>query len=177
MYQVKNISKAFADKQVLDSVSFALNNEVVALIGENGAGKTTLLRIMLGEIEQDDGQMLSGTTSVGYVPQHPELEATIIENFDNTTEQWQIDIALEDVGLRDIPLDFATSLLSGGQKTRLAIARVLAQSPSPGVLLLDEPTNNLDTEGLCWLEKFIHGFVGSVIIVSHDRSFINRICR
>lgn len=171
MYKLTNIYKSFADKQVLSDINLTLHNEVVALIGENGAGKTTLLRILLGEIEPDDGHVqMNG--AVGYVAQHPNFGRTIAECFNANTEQWRIDIALEDVGLSK-PMDFLTNNLSGGQKTRLSIAMVLAQDPAPEVLLLDEPTNNLDAEALKWIKTFVESFKGAVVIVSHDRSFIN----
>ena len=171
MYKLTHIYKSFADKQVLSDINLTLHNEVVALIGENGAGKTTLLKILLGEVEPDDGNVQQNG-AVGYVPQHPNFGKTIADCFDATIEQWRIDIALEEVGLNK-PMDFLTSKLSGGQKTRLSIAMVLAVNNHPDVLLLDEPTNNLDAEALKWLKSFAKGFRGAVVIVSHDRTFIN----
>ncbi|MCA9347645.1 ABC-F family ATP-binding cassette domain-containing protein [Candidatus Saccharibacteria bacterium] len=171
MYKLTHIYKSFADKQVLSDINLTLHSEVVALIGENGAGKTTLLKILLGEIEPDDGRVQQNG-AVGYVPQHPNFGKTIADCFDATIEQWRIDIALEDVRLEK-PMSFLTSKLSGGQKTRLSIAMVLATNNQPDVLLLDEPTNNLDAEALKWLKFFVKNFRGAVVIVSHDRSFIN----
>lgn len=174
MYKLTKIYKSYADKVVLQDVNLTLKDEVIALIGENGAGKTTLLKIMLGVIEADDGNIVHNGT-VGYVPQHPVFEPTVRECFEAKVEQWQIDIALQDVGL-DKPMGFKTHELSGGQKTRLSIAMALAGTFQPDVLLLDEPTNNLDTEALMWLRDFVKRFKGSILIVSHDRSFINETC-
>ncbi|MCA9333268.1 ABC-F family ATP-binding cassette domain-containing protein [Candidatus Saccharibacteria bacterium] len=171
MYKLTHIYKSFADKQVLSDINLTLHNEVVALIGKNGAGKTTLLKILLGEVEPDDGNVQKNG-AVGYVPQHPKFGKTIADCFDVSIEQWRIDIALEEVGL-DKQMDFLTCKLSGGQKTRLSIAMVLAVNNQPDVLLLDEPTNNLDAKALKWLKSFVKGFRGAVVIVSHDRTFIN----
>ena len=156
MYKLTHIYKSFADKQVLSDINLTLHNEVVALIGKNGAGKTTLLKILLGEVEPDDGNVQKNG-AVGYVPQHPKFGKTIADCFDVSIEQWRIDIALEEVGL-DKQMDFLTCKLSGGQKTRLSIAMVLAVNNQPDVLLLDEPTNNLDAKALKWLKSFVKGF-------------------
>jgi macrolide transport system ATP-binding/permease protein len=86
-----------------------------------------------------------------------------------------IDYALNLVGLETISKDGFLGNMSGGQKTRVAVAQVLAQDPEPTVLLLDEPTNNLDTEGLDWLEDFVKRFKGAILFVSHDRRFINAV--
>ena len=131
MYKLTHIYKSFADKQVLSDISLILHNEIVALIGENGAGKTTLLKILLGEIQPDEGYVHQ-SGGVGYVAQHPDFGKTIADCFDASVEQWRIDIALEDVGLTK-PMNFLTAKLSGGQKTRLSIAMILATEDQPDV--------------------------------------------
>lgn len=173
MFALQHINKSFRDKTVLEDVSFAVNyGEVVALIGENGAGKTTLLRIILGELTSDGGVLNVSQKGIGYVPQSPRLKTSIKDSFDSATEPWQIDYALSQVGLDGKSPTTLVSDLSGGQRTRLAFAVVLAMSPS--TLLLDEPTNNLDASGLKWLASFIKRFKGSILLVSHDRAFINQ---
>ena len=175
MLELTKIDKCYGDKRVLEDINLCLNEEVVALIGENGAGKTTLLKIMLGEIQADNGQVLSKHAICGYMQQSPICVDTIRDGFRLGIETWRMEAALQRVGLNQ-PLVFKVDDLSGGQKTRLAIAYVLAQSPELNVLLLDEPTNNLDLEALRWLEKFVKQFRGSIIIASHNRSFVNRTC-
>lgn len=170
---LRHIYKSFPNKTVLEDVNLPINaHEVIALIGENGAGKTTLLQILRGELKPDAGNVqVSGV--VGYVPQEAVLGSTIKESFSAMTPSWQIDYALERVGLGPKDPSTIVSTLSGGQKTRLAFAAVLAQDPEPTLLLLDEPTNNLDADGLVWLEEFIRSFNGAVLLVSHDRQFVN----
>ncbi len=172
-FNLRHIYKSFSGRNVLEDVSLAINHgEVVALIGENGAGKTTLLMILRGELKPDTGDVQS-TGAIGYVPQEAELGKTIGQSFSATTESWQIDYALERVGLSAKGLKTPVDKLSGGQKTRLAFAVVLAQDPEPSLLLLDEPTNNLDAAGLIWLADFVRSFDGAVLLVSHDREFVN----
>jgi len=176
MLNLQHITKSFRDTVVLDDVSLALNSgDVIALVGENGAGKTTLLNILLGTLRPDAGTVSRGHESVGYVPQEAILGATIADNFNPATEVWRRDYALSLVGLENKLLDTPVRHLSGGQKTRLALAKVLATDPAPTVLLLDEPTNNLDAEGLAWLQQFIQQFRGGIMLVSHDRAFINAV--
>ncbi len=168
-----HIYKSFPNKSVLEDVSLAINSgQVIALIGENGAGKTTLLEILRGELMPDSGSV-QDTGIVGYIPQEAVLGKVIKGSFSAVTPSWQIDYALERVGLGDKDLSTPVSTLSGGQKTRLAFAVVLAQDPEPSLLLLDEPTNNLDAAGLEWLADFVHNFDGAVLLVSHDRQFVN----
>lgn len=174
MFALKHISKSFDDNSVLDNVSLSVNNgEVIALIGENGTGKTTLLEIIAGKIQPDNGQVLLNSQVVGYIPQEMPLGKTIKASFSTCTEEWRIYYALNLVGLSYGSVDELVDNLSGGQKTRLAFATVLAINPIPSILLLDEPTNNLDDQGLIWLKDFIRSFSGSVLLVTHDRSFIN----
>lgn len=173
-FSLRHISKSYSGLSVLDDISLAINaHEVVALIGANGAGKTTLLQILTGTVKPDNGTVqLKGIA--GYVPQQVTLGKTIRESFSATHETWQIQYALSQVGL-DKDLDTPVKTLSGGQKTRVSFAAVLAQEPMPTLLLLDEPTNNLDTEGLKWLRSFIASFDGAILLVSHDRAFINQV--
>lgn len=176
MLNLYKITKSYKDNLVLKDVALSAGpGEVIALIGANGAGKTTLLKILLGEVAPDDGQITNHHDEVGYIPQELDnLNETIEKSF-GSVESWRIDYALNLVDLGDVRKDSLLSNLSGGQKTRVAIAQVLAQDPEPTVLLLDEPTNNLDTEGLEWLESFIKRFKGAVLFVSHDRQFINAV--
>ncbi len=173
-FNLRHIYKSFPNKSVLEDVSLSISpQEVVALIGANGAGKTTLLEILRGELMPDAGSV-QAFGAIGYVPQEAILGKTIQQSFSATTQSWQINYALERVGLSDKELNTPVSTLSGGQKTRLAFAAVLAQDPEPSLLLLDEPTNNLDAEGLVWLSDFVRTFDGAVLLVSHDREFVNK---
>lgn len=175
MLNLQHVYKSFNDTSVLDDVSLAVNpGEVVALIGKNGAGKTTLLRILLGELTADSGGVNLHNEVTGYVPQSPKLGSTIEQTFENC-ESWRIQYALDLVSLGEKPLGTVVKRLSGGQRTRLAIAKVLASDPEPTMLLLDEPTNNLDAKGQDWLAGFIKQFRGGAILVSHDRAFINQV--
>lgn len=176
MFNLQKITKSYNDHTVLKDITLSVNaGEVIVLIGANGVGKTTLLKLLLGEISPDEGHITNHQEVVGYVPQElTHIESTIESSF-GSTEPWRIDYALNLVGLDHISRTRVLSDLSGGQKTRVAIAQVLAQDPEPTVLLLDEPTNNLDTEGLAWLEGFVTRFKGAVLFVSHDRRFINAV--
>lgn len=175
MVYLSHINKSFQDTQVLDDVSLSLQpGDITTLVGANGAGKTTLLSILLGSVRPDSGAVSVDTEIIGYVPQEIPAANKVVEIFKGI-EAWQYEYALSRVGLDAISPDTLTSSLSGGQKTRLAFAKVLAADPEPTVLLLDEPTNNLDAAGLKWLQAFIKDFTGSVLLVSHDRAFINTV--
>lgn len=175
MAVLHHITKSYQDNTILDLVDLAVHSgETIALIGENGAGKTTLLKILLGEITPDEGTVSLQDDIVGYVPQEPRYQEKVVEESFGSVEAWRIDYALSLVSLDGIRGQTVKSL-SGGQKTRLALAQVLAHDPEPTILLLDEPTNNLDSEGLVWLEHFIRSFQGAILLVSHDRSFINSV--
>jgi ATPase subunit of ABC transporter with duplicated ATPase domains len=115
------------------------------------------------------------TGTIGYVPQQVELGKTIAQSFSAKLETWQIQYALSLVALDNKELHTPVEDLSGGQKTRLAFAMVLAQDSELDLLVLDEPTNNLDAAGLLWLDGFVRAFPGAVLLVSHDRSFINSV--
>ncbi len=172
MFALQHITKSYSGQTIVDDINFVVNqSQVIALVGENGAGKTTLLKILLGEIQPDSGTVVSDHETVGYVPQEPIFGKTIEASFARDVESWQIDTAMEAVGLVNYSKTMLAAKLSAGQRTRLALAQVLTLKPT--VLLFDEPTNNLDAQGLEWLEQFIRKFRGSVVLVSHDRTLIN----
>ena len=158
---------------LFEKVSFALQRgDRVGLVGPNGSGKTTLLRVLVGALEPQKGEVKIEGEEVGYLPQETLFDdGETVESFLSKVPIQRRDIVLLEVGLQNVSLAFPVADLSGGQKTRLSLARVLGKSPS--VLLLDEPTNHLDKNAIEWLEKFVHDFRGAVLIVSHDRRLLD----
>jgi len=178
MLQVIDVSKIYGSKILLDKVSFSISGrQRIGLIGPNGVGKSTLFKIILGEESADSGQVIC-SGKIGFLSQTLLFSSSdTIESYLSSfvSEEWEvyrIPEVLHVVGL-DISLDSKVSNLSGGQKTRLGIARLLMEEAD--VLLLDEPTNNLDREGLAWLEQFVRKFSGAVMVISHDRKFLDNV--
>lgn len=171
MITIDSISKSFGSHVVVEDVSLVINARGrIAVLGKNGSGKTTLLSMISGMLAPDAGTIHYDQENVGYVPQ----DLTPVSMPDVTQfEEWRLLYALQQVGLDPALLQRPLQDLSGGQRTRLSIAFVLARDPSPSVLLLDEPTNNLDKEGMEWLSGFLASYAGAVVMVSHDRSFVN----
>ncbi|MBD3868601.1 MAG: ABC-F family ATP-binding cassette domain-containing protein [Acidobacteria bacterium] len=179
------ISKTYGEKPLFRDLSFTLHEgERVGLIGPNGAGKSTLLKILAGVEVADSGDVIRRKNlRIGYVPQHPEFEAdsTAIETVyaaaaqDGRVEDhqaWQkAAVALTKTGFKDH--DLATGILSGGWRTRLAVACAFVQDPD--ILFLDEPTNHLDIESILWLESFMKSEIGTFVVISHDRYFLQNV--
>lgn len=218
-----NLKKAFGDQVIVKSGSFHIEErEKVALIGINGAGKSTILKMIMGELEPDDGNIiLAKDKTIGYLSQHQELDgdnsileeiktakADLIEMekhirmvemelqhlngdaleerlayYHRLTQRFEQENGyaykselvgvLKGLGFKEE--DFSKSIrnLSGGQKTRVALGKLLLTKPD--VLLLDEPTNHLDMNSIQWLETYLMNYNGAVLIVSHDRYFLNRV--
>ncbi len=145
---ISNLNKAYLEKPVLRDISFHIEDkEKAAIVGINGSGKTTLIKCILGEEEPDAGLIaLSKDKKLGYLAQQ------------------HADMAHEDE-------DYDT--LSGGQKTRKRLEEILQDKPD--LLILDEPTNHLDIESIQWLEKVLKRYDGAVLLVSHDRYFLDRV--
>ncbi len=178
MLVINKVSKAFDENIVLAEVSATiLQDQRIGIVGDNGSGKTTLIKIISGEIKQDSGQVeFSGSVEV--LPQVMNFKNQSVYEFleqrlKSVEDSYLIDIVLQEL-IPDIDKNLKVSKLSEGQKTKLYLASIsLYKSGSP-LLILDEPTNNLDHQGLLWLEDFVNSYQGSVIIISHDRYFLDK---
>ena len=174
-----NISKSHGSSLVLDDVSLTVRPGArIGIVGPNGIGKSTLLRVLAGLEAPDSGSISRApdTLTVGYLPQ--EVRATGRESVGEylarragRAEEWQLEAALRDAGLR-VGLERALAALSGGEAARAALASILAARFD--VFLLDEPTNDLDFAGLELLERFVQGSSAAIVLVSHDRAFLER---
>ncbi len=218
-----NISKSFGTTQILQGVSFHINDrEKAAIVGINGAGKSTLFKIIMGELSSDEGEVIfSKGITIGYLAQHQMLASdnSIYEEIltvkqdvielDQTIRQLEHDMKsatgtelermlntytrlthefetkngysyksevvgiLKGLGFGEDDFSKPVSTLSGGQKTRIALGKLLLSTPD--LILLDEPTNHLDMESIAWLETFLLNYNGAVVVIAHDRYFLNKV--
>lgn len=178
MILIQHLSHAIAEKTLFDDVSFKIGeDQKVGLVGPNGAGKTTLLRILQKLEDPDSGNVIINGETLGYLPQklittsNEEIGAYLRKFLAEEWEEYKMDEVLARVGLKGINKKTLIRKLSGGQKMKVGLAGVLLTEPT--VLLLDEPTNNLDVESISWLEKFVQDFPGKVLLISHDRFFLD----
>lgn len=180
MLSIRNLSYSYNLHTIFDDVSFSIKDcQKVGLIGPNGAGKSTLLKILCKQEIPTHGN-IEITGSIGIVPQEvkhdPVMEAcrTIREylNPDNSKLDFQLAKMISGVELTDLDLDSSPRALSGGQKTRLALARALLSEPD--ILLLDEPTNFLDIEGKKWVMGFLSNYPKTLILISHDLELLDK---
>lgn len=218
----QNINKSFGTDNILQNVSFLVNDrEKAAIVGINGAGKSTLLKIIIKEMSPDEGEIiLSKGKTIGYLAQHQSLTSdhTIYEELlemkkdvillEERIRQFEIDMkhkegeeltalldayhrtchefelkngyaykseitgVLKGLGFTENEFSDKVNTLSGGQKTRVSLGKLLLSKPD--VILLDEPTNHLDMSSIAWLETFLINYPGAVVIVAHDRYFLDR---
>jgi ATP-binding cassette subfamily F protein uup len=173
---LKDVRLADGPVMLFDGVDLALDRGVAAcLVGRNGAGKSTLLRILAGEVLPDEGERaLSPGTSVSLVPQEPAIAgATLLDHATaRGAEPHRAEAALQAFGLDPAK---STQGLSGGETRRTALARAFAEAPD--VLLLDEPTNHLDILAIQTLEEMLAASRAAILIVSHDRAFLERVTK
>jgi ABC transport system ATP-binding/permease protein len=175
LLSLKNISLTFGGRPLLDGAELSLaDDERLCLVGRNGSGKSTLLKIVAGLVEADDGeQFLQPGTTVHYLPQEPDFGA--FETVQDYVEAglgpmgdvWRAQHYLRELGLTG---EEAPARLSGGEMRRAALARALASDPD--ILLLDEPTNHMDLPAIEWLEAELKALRGALILISHDRRFL-----
>ena len=219
----QNISKSFGTDEIIKNASFHIEeNEKAAIVGINGAGKSTLLKIIMQEIDADEGTVtVAKGKTIGYLAQHQEQDSdkTIYEevlsvkqpviemekrlramedamngcdademekllaDYNKLNHEFELQEGyayksevtgvLKGLGFGEEDFDKKMSKLSGGQKTRVALGRLLVTKPD--IILLDEPTNHLDMNSIAWLETYLMNYKGAVIIVSHDRYFLDRV--
>ncbi|SEU09778.1 ABC-F family ATP-binding cassette domain-containing protein [Stigmatella erecta] len=183
--EAEGVKKSFGERRVLDKVDLRLQRgERVGLVGPNGVGKTTFLRVLLGELPPDDGKLVIGkNTKVAYYDQSRaalDPEATVYEAA-SSGEDW-VEMGGQKIALRDYLDDLLFPVpmqrqkvraLSGGERNRLLLARLFLEGAN--VLVLDEPTNDLDIVTLNILEGLLLGFTGSVLLVTHDRYFLDKV--
>lgn len=181
---VNQLTKAYTDRVLFDHIDFGIQEgEKIGVIGINGTGKSTFLKILAGLEEPDTGEITKGTSvHIRYLPQNPVFQPGItVYDYvaaENTSaeNQWTIEgeakAILNRLGL--LEYDKKIELLSGGQKKRAALAAALLASCE--ILILDEPTNHLDSEMILWLEDYLKARRGALVMVTHDRYFLDRIC-
>ena len=179
---IDKVSKNYGGKALLDNITLTISEgDKIGVIGVNGTGKSTFLRLAAGIEEPDGGQINKiSKMKVGYLPQNPAFlgHATVLEQAmhgagaaGGDSLEYECKAMLTRLGVSDFGAD--VSLLSGGQKKRVAMASALAGKAD--LLILDEPTNHIDNDTVLWLEEFLAKYTGALLMVTHDRYFLERV--
>ena len=187
---IQNLTKRIGDLVLFENISFSLaEGERVGIIARNGAGKSTLLNVISGKEDYESGEIIfRNNLRIGYLEQNPHFNPTVtvltavsqlqdsIFGGDEFTDEDASRISAKQIltKLQITEFDKPVGLLSGGQLKRVALARVLLSNPD--LLILDEPTNHLDLEMIEWLEGYLRRNVRSLLMVTHDRYFLDRVC-
>lgn len=183
VFEAENVSFAFEGKEIVDDFSFnIMRGDRIALIGPNGCGKSTVLKLLLGQLETQGGRLHCGTKlEVAYFDQYREIldpEKTVIDNLADGKQEVMVGgrqrhalSYLQDFLFAPKRARTPVKALSGGEKNRLLLARILLKPNN--LLILDEPTNDLDIETLELLEEMLANYQGTLLLVSHDREFVD----
>lgn len=179
----EHLTKSYTERLLFDDTDFSINEgEKVGLIGVNGTGKSTLLKIVAGLEEPDSGRVVRGRNlEIRYLPQNPVFDdgdtvlQCVLKDNEGHEHVWDLEsqakAMLNRLGITDHGAKVET--LSGGQKKRVALASVLLSTA--GLLILDEPTNHLDSEMADWLEDYLRKFKGALLMITHDRYFLDSV--
>ncbi len=184
MLTVAGLSKSFGGRELFDDVSLnVMSGDRIAITGPNGAGKSTLIKIILGQEEPDAGSVsfIRGTR-VGYLPQESEpagnetvMEVAVPHQHEHDGQFIaKVKQILASLGFKQTDHDRPAKEMSGGWIMRAHLARLLAEEPD--LLMLDEPTNHLDLETLIWFQDYLKYYPGAILMISHDREFLNNLC-
>ena len=182
MIQITNLSKAYGGHVLFENISFSLNKGYkVGFVGRNGSGKSTLFKLLLGEEEHDSGDILIPKNYyLGALKQHihfthpsVRLECASVLSGDEAYDTYKVEKMLFGLGFSHEDLDKDPLSFSGGYQIRINLVKLLATNPS--MLLLDEPTNYLDIVSMRWLASFLKSFEGEVILITHDRDFMDAV--
>jgi ATP-binding cassette subfamily F protein 3 len=184
MLTVAGLSKSFGGRELFDDVSLnIMSGDRIAITGPNGAGKSTLIKIILGKEEPDGGSVsfIRGTR-VGYLPQESEpagnetvMEVAVPHEHEHDGQFIaKVKQILASLGFKQTDHDRPAKEMSGGWIMRAHLARLLAEEPD--LLMLDEPTNHLDLETLIWFQDYLKYYPGAILMISHDREFLNNLC-
>lgn len=185
MIQIQNIKKEFGEQTIFNDASLLIaSQERVGIVGKNGSGKSTLFKILLNEEHLDGGNIqIPKNYSLGHLSQHLHFKKdTVYEeacsilkpNEDGWLDTHSVEAILFGLGFNQESLNISPTLLSGGFQIRLNLAKVLAAEPN--ILLLDEPTNYLDIVSTRWLARFLRGWKGELLLITHDKKFMDSVC-
>ncbi|OGS19800.1 MAG: ABC transporter ATP-binding protein [Elusimicrobia bacterium RIFOXYA2_FULL_39_19] len=182
MIQILNLSKSFGEQELYDNITFNVNaREKIGLVGRNGHGKTTLFQILLGEMQPDSGSItIPNGYRIGHLQQHMKFtqdtvlnEACLGLREEDRYETWKVEKILFGLGFTKADMEKPPSIFSGGYQIRLNLAKVLVSEPN--LLMLDEPNNYLDIVASRWLISFLRDWQGELILITHDRGFMDSV--
>jgi ATP-binding cassette subfamily F protein 3 len=182
MLQINELTLSFSGQELLSDVSFNINsNERIGLLGRNGSGKTSLFKLMTGELHPDSGRiMIPKNYTIGYLKQHLSFtEPTLLQEAclglkdEERAQVWKAEKMLSGLGFSEADMEKSPAEFSGGFQVRLNLAKVLLAEPH--LLLLDEPTNYLDIVSIRWLAKFLQKRENELMLITHDREFMNSV--
>ncbi|MGL4370858.1 MAG: ABC-F family ATP-binding cassette domain-containing protein, partial [Spirochaetota bacterium] len=183
MIRIQNLSKSFGAQLLFDEATFNINpREKVGLTGRNGHGKTTLMKLVTGEDHPDDGTIeMTKNYRIGYITQHLKFTGATVRDEAvlglpdyEKDEVWKAEKILSGLGFSKDDLNRSPHEFSGGYQVRLHLAKVLISDPD--LLLLDEPTNYLDITSIRWLEQFLRTWPKELMLITHDRNFMDSVC-